>query len=77
MAEVVELVRVNGFRCERCATRLAAVLDGHDGLLAAHGNLLGEITLTYDDELTARSALLAAMARGGFHEARTGESRAE
>jgi hypothetical protein len=69
MAEVVETIHVNGFRCERCATRLAAVLEGHAGLLAAHGNLMGEVTLTYDDDLTSRVALLAAMARGGFHEA--------
>lgn len=69
MSEVVETIAVSGFRCERCATRLAAVLDGHEGLLAARGNLLGEITLTYDDERTNREALLAAMARGGFHEA--------
>lgn len=67
MAEIVEVVSVTGFRCERCVTRLAAVLEDHPGLLAAHGNLLGEVTLTYDDALTSRDALLAAMARGGFH----------
>mgnify|MGYP003502807593 CR=1 FL=1 len=70
MAEVTEVVAVTGFRCERCVARLGAVLEGHDGLLSAHGNLLGELTLTYDDALTTREALLAAMARGGFHEVR-------
>jgi hypothetical protein len=68
MAEVTEVVAVTGFRCERCVARLAAVLEGHEGLVAAHGNLLGEVTLTYDDTLTSREALLAAMKRGGFHE---------
>jgi copper chaperone CopZ len=64
---VVETIAVSGFRCERCAARLGSVLEGHPGLLAAHGNLLGEITLTYDDATTSREALLEAMARGGFH----------
>ncbi len=68
MSEVTETIAVSGFRCERCATRLGAVLEGHAGLLAAHGNLMGEVTLTWDDEVTSREALLAAMARGGFHQ---------
>lgn len=68
MAEVTEVVTVTGFRCERCVARLAAVLEGHEGLVAAHGNLMGEVTLTYDDERTSREALLSAMRKGGFHE---------
>jgi copper chaperone CopZ len=68
VTEVIETIPVSGFRCERCATRLGAVLDGHEGLIAARGNLLGEITLTYDDEITTRESLVASMARGGFHE---------
>jgi len=67
MAEVTEVVEVTGFRCERCVTRLAAVLDGHDGLVAAHGNLMGQVTLSFDDDRTSRAALLEAMSRGGFH----------
>lgn len=70
MSEVTETIAVNGFRCERCVARLAAVLEGHPGLLSAHGNLMGEVTLTYDDDLTSRTALLEAMTRGGFHEQR-------
>jgi len=67
VADVVELIEVTGIRCERCVTRLAAVLEGHDGLLSAHGNLMGQVTLGYDDERTSRAALLAALSRGGFH----------
>ena len=67
MAEVIETIEVAGLRCERCVTRLAAVLEGHDGLLSARGNLIGQVTLGYDDERTTRAALVAAMARGGFH----------
>lgn len=72
MAEVTEVVTVTGFRCERCVARLAAVLEGHEGLHSAHGNLLGEVTLTYEDTLTSRAALLGAMKRGGFHETAAG-----
>jgi copper chaperone CopZ len=68
VGEVTETIGVSGFRCERCVARLGAVLEGVDGVLAAHGNLLGEVTLTWDDRLTNRAALVEAMARGGFHE---------
>jgi len=65
---VNETVQVSGIRCERCVLRLAKTLDDHDGLEAAHANLMGQVSLTWDDERTSRQALLDAMARGGFHE---------
>ncbi len=71
VGEVTETVAVNGFRCERCVARLAGVLEGHPGLFAAHGTMMGEVTLTYDDALTTRAALVEAMGRGGFHESRS------
>ena len=63
-----ETIHVSGIRCERCVARLAGVLRGHDGLEAANANLMGEVTLTWDDERTSRDELVAAMARGGFRE---------
>jgi len=48
--------------------RLAKMLDDHEGLEAANANLLGQVTVTWDDERTSREALLEAMARGGFRE---------
>jgi hypothetical protein len=48
--------------------RLAEVLKDHDGLESANANLVGEVSLSWDDERTSREALLAAMARGGFRE---------
>jgi copper chaperone CopZ len=63
-----ETIRVNGIRCERCVMRLAHVLRDHEGLEAANANLMGEVTLSWDDERTSREALLAVMARGGFRE---------
>jgi copper chaperone CopZ len=61
-----ETIQVTGIRCERCVLRLAKVLEGHEGLEAANANLMGEVSLTWDDGRTSRDALLEAMARGGF-----------
>ena len=68
MAIVSETIQVSGIRCENCVMRLAGVLEGHDGLESANANLMGEVSMTYDDERTSRDALLEAMARGGFRE---------
>jgi copper chaperone CopZ len=61
-----ETIQVSGIRCERCVLRLAKVLEGHDGLEAANANLMGAVSLRWDDERTSRDSLLEAMARGGF-----------
>jgi copper chaperone CopZ len=63
-----ETIQVSGIRCERCVMRLSAALQGHEGLEAANANLLGQITVTWDESRTSRDALVAAMARAGFHE---------
>jgi copper chaperone CopZ len=68
MSVVTETIQVNGVRCERCVMRLAKMLEGHEGLEAANANLMGQVTMTWDDEQTSREALLEAMARGGFRE---------
>ncbi len=59
---------MSGVRCERCVLRLAKALEGHEGLEAANANLMGQVSLSWDDERTSREALLEAMARGGFRE---------
>jgi copper chaperone CopZ len=63
-----ETIQLSGIRCERCVLRLAKVLEGHDGLEEANANLVGAVSLAWDDERTSREALLAALARGGFRE---------
>jgi len=68
MAVVTETIQVSGIRCERCVMRLAKVLEGHEGLEEANANLMGLVTLAWDDERTQRDTLLEAMARGGFRE---------
>ena len=64
-----ETIRVSGIRCERCVMRLAAALQGHEGLKAANANLMGEVRLAWDDARTTRDEILAALARAGFREA--------
>jgi len=63
-----ETLQVSGIRCERCVLRLGHALDGHDGLEAANADLMGRVTLTWDDERTSRDALVEAMSRAGFRE---------
>jgi copper chaperone CopZ len=68
MATSTETVQVSGIRCEKCVNRLAGALTGHKGLESANANLMGQVTLAWDDEETSREALLEAMAQAGFRE---------
>jgi copper chaperone CopZ len=68
VAERTETLQVTGIRCERCVDRLAGALRDQEGLINAHANLMGQITLSWDDELTDRGALVAALSRAGFRE---------
>ena len=61
-----ETLEVTGIRCERCVHRLAGALQGHEGLEYANANLMGQVTLQFDDARTDLDALLAAMAKAGF-----------
>jgi copper chaperone CopZ len=61
-----ETLHVTGIRCERCVHRLAAALQGHEGLEHANANLMGRVTLSFDDERTDLDTLLAAMGKAGF-----------
>ena len=49
--------------------RLGGALQGLDGLEAANANLMGQVTLTWDDERVAREEIVAAMSRAGFRPA--------
>jgi copper chaperone CopZ len=66
MATRTETIHVSGIRCERCVGRLAGALRGHDGLEYANANLMGQVQLRWDDEVTDREAIVAALARAGF-----------
>jgi cation transport ATPase len=64
-----ETIRVTGIRCERCVQRLAVALRSHDGLEYANANLMGDVTLAWDEDRTSRPAILEALSRAGFREA--------
>ena len=68
MATVTETLQVSGVRCERCVSRLAHALRGHEGLESANATLMGDVTLAWDDDRTSRQALVESMARAGFRE---------
>jgi copper chaperone CopZ len=68
MATMTETLQVSGIRCERCVARLAAALTGHEGLEAASATLMGQVTLSWNEEQTSREALLSALGKAGFRE---------
>jgi copper chaperone CopZ len=66
VAVQTDTIQVTGVRCERCVMRLGASLQGLEGLEAANANLMGQLTLSWDDERLARKDILEALERGGF-----------
>jgi copper chaperone CopZ len=64
-----ETIQVSGVRCERCVLRLGGALEGLEGIESANANLMGEVTLAWDDERLPREEIVAALARAGFHTA--------
>ena len=68
MATQTETIQVSGIRCERCVLRLADALHGFDGLEAANANLMGQVTLAWDDETTSREAIVERLTQSGFPE---------
>lgn len=61
-----ETLQVSGIRCERCVHRLAAALQGHEGLEYANANLMGQVTLRFESERTDLASLLDALGKAGF-----------
>jgi copper chaperone CopZ len=68
MATQSETIQVGGVRCERCVVRLAHALEGHEGLESANANLIGQVTLAWDDGRTSREAIVERLAKSGFPE---------
>lgn len=68
MAVQTETFDVTGIRCERCVNRLAVALRGQDGLEFATANLMGQVTLHWNDELTDRERLVAVLDGAGFRQ---------
>jgi copper chaperone CopZ len=61
-----ETLQVTGVRCERCVMRLGAALQTLDGIESANANLMGQVTLAWDDERLPREEIVAALERAGF-----------
>jgi len=68
MATHTETIQVGGVRCEKCVMRLANALEGHEGLESANANLMGQVTLAWDDEQTSREAIVERLGKSGFPE---------
>jgi copper chaperone CopZ len=68
VATQTETIQVGGVRCERCVMRLAHTLEGHEGIEAAKANLMGQVTLAWDDAQTSREAIVDRLAKAGFPE---------
>jgi copper chaperone CopZ len=66
MAIRSETIQVSGIRCERCVMRLGGALGNLDGLEAANANLLGQVSLSWDDERVQRGDIVAALEQAGF-----------
>jgi copper chaperone CopZ len=64
-----ETIQVSGVRCERCVLRLGGALEGLEGIESANANLMGEVTLAWDDERLPREEIVAALERAGFQTA--------
>ena len=69
MAVVSETMQVTGIRCERCVLRLGGALGKLEGIESANANLMGQVTVAWDDERVEREEIAAALDRAGFHAA--------
>ena len=68
MATVSEVIQVSGVRCERCVGRLAGTLRQVDGIESANATLMGQVSLSWDDQQTSREVIVETLRRGGFPE---------
>lgn len=68
MPPVSETMQVSGIRCERCVMRLGSTLRRLEGIETANANLMGQVSLTWDDEQVDRETIVDALARAGFHQ---------
>jgi copper chaperone CopZ len=65
MALRTEVLEVEGIHCMRCVQSIAAALQSVPELAAASANLMGDVTVAYEDE-AVRAAAVAAIEEAGF-----------
>ena len=63
---ISETLQVTGVRCERCVMRLGSALQKLEGIESANANLMGQVTLAWDEERLPREEIVAALERAGF-----------
>jgi copper chaperone CopZ len=68
MATVSDTIHVSGVRCERCVGRLAGTLRQVDGIETANATLMGDVSISWNEDETSREAIVEALRRGGFPE---------
>ncbi len=61
-----ETLQVTGVRCERCVMRMGSVLQKLEGIESANANLMGQVTVAWDEERLPRDEIVAALERAGF-----------
>jgi copper chaperone CopZ len=61
-----ETLQVTGIRCEGCVQRLGAALEPLAGLESANANLMGQVTLSWDDDRLSRDDIVRTLERAGF-----------
>jgi copper chaperone CopZ len=61
-----ETIQVSGVRCERCVMRLGSALQKLEGIESANANLMGQVTLAWDDSRLPREEIVGALERAGF-----------
>ena len=66
---ISETLQVTGVRCERCIMRLGNALQKLEGIESANANLMGQVTLAWDEERLPREEIVAALERAGFRPA--------
>ena len=67
MAEIAETLQVEGVHCMQCVAKIGGAIGTIDGLTAASANVLGEVSIRYDDaEPDTRRAVVDALAAAGF-----------
>ena len=66
MGTVSETIHVRGINCEHCVMRLGKALESVEGLESANANLMGQVTLAWDDERLGREEIVETLRRAGF-----------
>jgi P-type Cu+ transporter len=73
MAVRSETIEVTGVRCEGCVQRLGAALQPLEGIESANANLMGQVTLSWDDARLSRDDIVRTLERAGFQPAASPE----